>query len=285
MSELRFYLGTHRPTWLWNLHDVPLFISHRVLKERRSKFPRATTPWALDSGGFTELKLYGEWRTTPTEYVAAVRRYDNELGSLEWASPQDWMCEPWVISGGWHDGQHYVGTGLSVAEHQRRTIDNYLELTALAPDLGFIPVLQGWKLTDYLHHADAYAEAGINLAAQPVVGIGSVCRRQASLEIAAIFDALITRGLHMHGFGVKSDGLGLYADNLISADSLAWSFGARKETRYDENGYASSLAYGTPRPCGKTTCSNCLHYALQWRADVLERLNTRQPSLFAGCAA
>jgi hypothetical protein len=31
------------------------------------------TGWALDSGGFSELSLYGGWRTTPEEYVLFFR--------------------------------------------------------------------------------------------------------------------------------------------------------------------------------------------------------------------
>lgn len=262
MTDLRFYLGTHRPTWLWTVHDVPLFISHRVLRDRKTRFPRATTPWALDSGGFTELNLYGKWHTTPEEYVASVRRYNDELGHLEWASPQDWMCEPWVVA----------KTGLSVAEHQARTVENYLTLIDLAPDLPFVPVLQGWELDDYHAHADAYAAAGVDLTEQPVVGIGSVCRRQATGQIAGIFDSLRARGLRMHGFGVKSAGLAQYADNLVSADSLAWSYGARRD------------ANKGIRHCSKKTCANCLHYALAWRDRVLRGLETRQLSLFGGAA-
>lgn len=248
MTDLRFYLGTHRATWLWKLHDTPLFISHRVLRERKSRFPPATTLWALDSGGFTELNLYGKWKTTPEEYVAAVRRYDSELGNLQWASPQDWMCEPWVIE----------KTGLSVPEHQRLTIENYLELKSLAPDLGFIPVLQGWELEDYLRHCDAYAAAGVDLAAQPVVGVGSVCRRQGTEQIAEIFRALSARGLKMHGFGVKSSGLVKYAGHLASADSLAWSYTARRNAKGND--------------CGKNNCANCMHFALEWRDRILNKL-------------
>lgn len=263
MTEIQFFLGTHRPTWLWTVTDVPLFISHRVLRERKTPFPRATTDWALDSGGFTELNLYGEWRTTPEEYMAAVRRYANELGGLQWASPQDWMCEPWVVE----------KTGLTVAEHQERTVENYLILREMAPNLPFIPVLQGWELADYHRHADAYAEAGVDLTSQPVVGIGSVCRRQATGQIAGIFDSLQARGLRMHGFGVKSAGLSLYADQLVSADSLAWSYGARKEARAGKRG-----------KCGKATCSNCLHAALEWRERVLRTLDTRQLTLMGSVA-
>jgi hypothetical protein len=262
MTDIRFYLGTHRPTWLWTTHDVPLFISHRVLRDRKTRFPRATTPWALDSGGFTELNLYGGWRTTPEEYVASVRRYVNELGHLEWASPQDWMCEPWITA----------KTGKTVAEHQALTVENYLTLIDLAPELPFIPVLQGWDLDDYHAHADAYTAAGVDLTAQPVVGIGSVCRRQASGQIAGIFDSLAARGLQMHGFGVKSQGLALYADQLVSADSLAWSYSARQD------------ALQGIRHCAKNTCANCLHYALAWRERVLRTLDTRQYTLTGAMA-
>lgn len=257
MSDLTFYLGTHRPTWLWSVTDVPLFISHRVLRDRVSRFPRATTRWALDSGGFTELNLYGGWQTTPEEYVTSVRRYVDELGGLEWASPQDWMCEPWVVA----------KTGLTVAEHQARTVENYLTLRELAPNLPFIPVLQGWELADYHDHAEAYAAAGVDLASQPIVGIGSVCRRQATGAIAGVFDSLAGLGLKMHGFGVKSAGLSIYADQLASADSLAWSYGARQDAR------------AGIRHCAKKTCANCLHYALAWRERVLRSIEGRQHTL------
>src|SRR5690242_4741899 len=97
---MRFYLGTHMPSWLTKT-DVPLFVSHRRLlgelrpgRGARKTLPRARGPWALDSGGFTELQMFGEWRTTPAEYIAAVRRYRDEIGGLVWAAPMDWMCEP-----------------------------------------------------------------------------------------------------------------------------------------------------------------------------------------------
>jgi hypothetical protein len=86
---MQFYLGTHQPAWLTNA-TVPLFVSHRRLVGR-TRLPRARTSWALDSGGFSELSLYGEWRTDPAEYVYWVDRYDREIGRLDWAAPQDWM--------------------------------------------------------------------------------------------------------------------------------------------------------------------------------------------------
>src|SRR5258708_24857810 len=121
------------------------------------------------------------------------------------------MCEPFMIE----------RTGLSVAEHQARTVANYLELRELAPGLPFIPVVQGWRLADYLACAGLYRSAGVDLAGLPRVGLGSVCRRQSTAEIAVIVSALAGGGLRLHGFGVKTGRLHLYAHLLASAPSLA----------------------------------------------------------------
>jgi len=64
-------------------------------------------------------------------------------------------------------------------------VDNLICLRDLAPDLPIIPVLQGWTVADYLRCADLYDHRGINLAAEPLVGLGSVCRRPATLPLPA----------------------------------------------------------------------------------------------------
>jgi len=61
-----FYLGTCQVSWLATA-GVPLFVSHRRLAPRKT-LPRAIAEWALDSGGFTELSLFGEWRTSARQY-------------------------------------------------------------------------------------------------------------------------------------------------------------------------------------------------------------------------
>ncbi len=252
--ETRFYLGTHEVAWLART-DAPLFVSHRRLVERR----RALGAWALDSGGFTELSLHGRWTTSPAAYAAAVRRYRDEIGGLAWAAPQDFMCEPFMLA----------RTGLTVRQHQERTVANLLELRALAPDLPFVPVLQGWGLADYVHHCiELYDRAGVDLRAEPVIGLGSVCRRQSTGEIHAIVESLAWLGLRLHGFGVKTSGLGRYAEHLASADSLAWSYDARR---------------GDPLPGHRhRNCANCLPYALRWHSQIVERLQSVQLSLPVG---
>lgn len=237
---MRFFLGTHRPNWLERV-DVPLFVSHRTLGPRK-RLPVARADWALDSGGFTELSTYGEWRTEADAYVGAVERYATEIGRLQWAAPQDWMCEPWIIE----------KTGLSVREHQERTVSNYLELRDQGP---FIPVLQGWEVEDYEACVDLYAQAGVDLTAEPVVGVGSVCRRQGTSEIGSLIKTLYDAGISCHGFGVKTEGLRLAGRYLTSADSMAWSYRARRSW---------------PLPgCTHRSCANCSRYALKWRRELL----------------
>lgn len=241
-----FYLGAHHPHWL-SLAGFPLFVSHARLRDRKS-LPQAAGRWALDSGGFMQLKLHGGWNESPRSYAAAVRRYHDEIGGMDFAAPQDWMCEPWITG----------RTGLTVAEHQERTVANYLELRTLDAGLPFIPVLQGWAPDDYLRHADMYQSAGIDLAAEPRVGLGSVCRRQGTAEADAISASLAP--IRLHGFGFKTTGLLRYGQRrFASADSMAWSYEGRR---------SSPL----PGCTGHKNCANCFAFATRWRSRLLDSL-------------
>lgn len=248
-------LTTHQPDWL-ETAGVPLFISDTRLR-RYTRYPRAISPWAVDSGGFTALQRFGRWTTTPEEYVERLRRYRDEIGMMLWAACQDWMCEPVVINGGFAGGARFVGTHMTVHEHQQRTVDSLVHLRHIAPDLPIIPVLQGYEIDEYVRCAQLYAERGIDLTAEPLVGVGSVCRRQADEEIHAVISAIRGLGIsRIHAFGVKTLGLGLYGHLLSSVDSCAWSMNARWR--------------GTPLPgcTGHSTCSNCQIYAMAWRANL-----------------
>jgi hypothetical protein len=250
-------LGTHMPHWLREL-DLPLFVSHRRLKRYRRELPVARGKWALDSGGFTELSMHGRWATTLPEYVDAVHRYRDEIGGLLWAAPMDWMCEPWMLE----------NTGLTVREHQERTVANYRELRAAAPDLPFVPVLQGYAPDDYLACVDLYRDAGVDLLDGRLVGLGSVCRRQGTGEITDVVSELADLGLRLHGFGMKTRGLAQIGHRMASADSMAWSFEARRVP---------------PLPhCTHKSCANCLDYALLWRDRVLSKSSHVQLTLEPG---
>jgi hypothetical protein len=162
-------------------------------------------------------------------------------------------------------------TGLTVAAHQDRTVANYLRLRDLAPELPIVPVVQGWSAGDYLRCVDRYAWAGIDLIRSPLVGVGSVCRRQSTGQVGDILTALHQAGVtRLHGFGFKTTGLARWGHLLTSADSMAWSAHARRR---------SSL----PGCSTHRNCANCSRYALHWRARVLDTIaaTTVQPTLFA----
>lgn len=250
-----FYLGTHQPGWL-SWCDVPLMVSDRRLRTIKRPLP-AMAPWVLDSGGFTELSMHGSWANgpSPREYAERVQRYQRAVGNLVWAAPQDWMTEPFILA----------KTGLSEVEHQWRTIDNWYQLHEAAPEVPFIKVVQGQKVDAYLRHVDFYRAAGIDLTREPIVGVGSVCRRQGTREAEDIFRALHDAGVtRLHGFGVKADGLRRYGHLLESADSMAWSFNARRSPRMEQ--------------CQEhKNCANCPRYALAWRRALLDSLEGRRP--------
>jgi hypothetical protein len=244
-----FYLGVDDAHWLGDI-GVPLFVSRRRLHKRRT-LPRAAERWALDSGGFTEMHKYGEWRLSSSDYASQVKRYADEIGRLDWAAPQDWMCE-----------QSALGmSGRTVAEHQDLTVQNFLDLRQRLGEL-VIPVLQGWEFDDYQRCVELYDKAGVDLTKESTVGLGSVCRREADREITRIIDSL--QPLRLHAFGVKGESYVRCEHLLASADSMAWSYTAR---------------YDMPLP-GHThrRCHHCQVYALRWRSRLLAR--TRQLRLF-----
>ncbi|MFD3532302.1 hypothetical protein [Streptomyces sp. NPDC058661] len=261
---MRFYLTTHKQHWVRAVR-IPLFLKAQHFTQTKTLHP-ALGPYAVDSGGFSELQKHGTWTRTPRQYVTDLRRIWESVGPYDWAAGQDWMCEDLIIHGGQAGPLRFAGTGLSVVEHQRRTVNNFLDLRSLAPDLRIIPTLQGNTIPEYEHCRELYKKAGVDLRAEPVVGLGSVCRRQSTTEGAAIVTAMAAHGLRLHGFGFKTLGLARVGHLLASADSLAWSYHARKRPPLPDHTHKN--------------CANCLDYALRWRTRVLDGLPTwHQPDL------
>lgn len=250
---MRFWLGTHQPGWLART-DVPLFVSAVRLWDR-SEFPKARGPWALDSGGFSEIAAHGRWTVSAQKFADHANKWAAEIGNLEWCAPQDWMCEPVMLA----------RTRLTVRQHQIRTTDSYFALRRALP---VIPVLQGWTLDDYLWHAEVYESAGIDLAGLPLVGVGSVCRRQGTAEAAEIVRTLHGRGYRLHGFGFKT--LGLTGGERLAAyfgssDSMAWSRRGRNAWKHEGR-----------RLCGGDHtggCVNCFRWATAWRDKLVSRID------------
>jgi hypothetical protein len=214
---LKFFVGLHQPSDAQ--HFDRAFISVNRLRMRKGAFK--VNDWIMDSGAFTEIATYGEYRHDVSNYAAEIRRWRNN-GNLRAAVAQDWMCEPWIIR----------KTGLSVEEHQRRTIERYDALMAEDPGVSIIPVLQGYAPGDYLDHLTMY---GDRLPYGAWVGVGSICKRNGSpIDVLNVLGAIkyARPNLRLHGFGVKSTALKLQdvRELLESADSMAWSSAARWKT-------------------------------------------------------
>lgn len=218
--RLLFYLGCHRPWWLEH-SPVPLCVSARTLAgyaPGSPRMPRARCLYAIDSGAYTEMRNHGAWQWDHDRYGGMIYRFMDDCGPPAWVAPLDMPCEPSVLA----------RSGRTVSDHQEWTLESYQYLTIQFPAAPWIPVLQGWSIKDYERHDRMYRRVGIDLAARPVVGLGSVCRRGSVGEIAAIA-ARFSQRYRLHGFGVKTAALRRCADSFVSADSMAWSRQARYE--------------------------------------------------------
>lgn len=219
-ATVKFYVGLHQPA------DAQHFdlacISINRLRGRRKAVDCGDV--LVDSGAFTELAQHGRYRHTVGEYAAEIRRlHDANVVKISAAVAQDYMCEPWMLE----------KTGLTIADHQRLTIERYDDLLACELPVPVMPVLQGFAPSDYVDHVRQY---GARLKFGMWVGVGSVCKRQGDpRSIITVLQAIRSErpDLRLHGFGVKKTSL-LHPgvrEYLYSADSMAWSFAARKQGR------------------------------------------------------
>ncbi len=213
-----FYPGLHQPSDAQ--HFERCMVSVARLRKRKSDF--SVGEWMMDSGAFMELKLFGAYRDSVSAYADQIRRWAN-CGQLVAAVAQDYMCEPFMLD----------RTNLTVEAHQRLTVERYDELLSEETGVYILPVLQGYEPAEYIDHIRQY---GTRLAYGAWVGVGSVCKR--NVDVKAIEEVLFKIAearpdLRLHGFGVKTTALesSIVRSCLHSADSMAWSFAARKQGR------------------------------------------------------
>lgn len=216
---MMFFVGLHQPSDA--AHFERAFISVNRIRKRKKPIPAKA--WIMDSGAFTTILTHGGYPDPVDVYAAEIKRWGAD-GNLLAAVAQDYMCEDHMLA----------LTGKTIAEHQRLTIERYDAL--LACDTGgvyIMPVLQGYGPADYVRHIEMY---GDRLAHGAWVGVGSVCKRNGNPR--AIEDVLmaikaVRPDLRLHGFGLKITALtsGLVRALLYTADSMAWSYAARKQGR------------------------------------------------------
>ncbi len=252
-----FYLGARYCHWIGRA-TAPVFVTRGVFFRDRATFPKARVPWALDSGAYTELKRHGRWTLPAAQYAREAQTFHRDAGRMNFAACQDWPTDPVSLA----------RTGRTVADHQGRTVSSYLELRALAPEVPWVPVLQGWTVEDYLAHVADHAAAGIDLKAT-LVGVGSLAGRQRTPEAAAVLRTLAALGLRLHAFGLSGEALARLAPLVESADSMAWSWEAYR---------------GVPMRGHRVEhqrCINCLPYAQRWGRQQWAAVEAEQRRLLA----
>lgn len=227
------FLGAPKPNWL-ALLDRNLFVSYGSLRSvfrdrtkgwrrrpRRPNIPIPQRPCKLDGRGFWELFQYGTWTIGAVEYAEDTAEFHAAVGTkLQAALPQDWMCEPFMLA----------KTKKTVREHQDLTVQSFLRLRELAPAVPWGAVLQGYTTDEYLQCIELYRSAGVQLETLPSVAVGSMCKRQRTVEAAAIAKAIraaLGPTAWIHLLGYKGDGIPQIRGVVDSTDSMAWSLAAR----------------------------------------------------------
>lgn len=198
----------------------------------------------MDSGAFSELsrkqdldadghQVPNDYRHPPEEYAGQIVRWKGN-GRLLAAVSQDYMCEPFILQ----------KTGLTVRDHQQRTVTRYDALLHTATGVYIMPVLQGYASYEYVDHLRQY---GTRFAPGAWVGVGSICKRNADpLAVWRVLAAIKEErpDLRLHGFGLKITTLQYQPvrDLLFSSDSMAWSFHARMHGR-DGNSWEEAMMF------------------------------------------
>jgi hypothetical protein len=246
VANPKFYVGLPNPAHATHFTHAMISINRLITRARDGTYARRRDGLLkirrkpiegsifLDSGAFTILSDYKDYPETVEDFCEAVLHIAS-LCNVEAVSSQDFLCDP-----------HFVAlTGLSVIEHQRRTIERYDAIRAILPsEITVVPVLQGYEPCEYLEHLAAY---GSRLAPGMRVGIGSLCNRSSKPKLieqilVPIFDA--RPDLRYHGYALKTRSLrsSIIQSILSSADSMSWSYAARREKR-NQNDWREAEAF------------------------------------------
>jgi hypothetical protein len=176
----------------------------------------------IDSGGFTAARRWGKYPWTVEQYVDFIRAVSRDI-KLDFCSILDYACEPSVNRSAYQTN----------IERIEATIENEIACRKAAPDLPWLPILQGDSLEERQYDLDRRRELG--LLPTDYAGIGSVCGRGAGGAAQVVkFYADRLPGVQYHGFGMHIQALDddtVYAA-LRSWDSYSWTWG-RGQTEID----------------------------------------------------
>jgi hypothetical protein len=182
------------------------------------KLPTHITDRAANCGGFVATRIWGEYRSTPEQYVDWLSRW-----MPRWAATMDSCCEPELTA-----AQRGV-----IRERQTRTTENaslFWQEYRSVPWV-WVPILQGWEPEDYQDHArelrplvhEMHTHYGADSPWR--VGVGTLCQRASVKMIDRVVHAIREElpMVPLHLWGVKLAALkSIDLTNIVSSDSATW---------------------------------------------------------------
>lgn len=199
----RFFCGVD----FWQLipHAGDCLMNYGTIRRKKIKIIPATGKFLLDSGGFTEIFRFGKYTFTSQEYLDYISTHQ-----IDHFATMDYPCEPVVLA----------KTGMSIKEHIVLTVESNLELMD-HPKV--VPVIQGYKVDDYLLCCDLIKDYGCQ---KPFMAVGTLCKRTKVADALAILGAIKGEfpNSDLHAFGLKKNFLPKVKDLIYSSDSIAWFY-------------------------------------------------------------
>lgn len=209
----------------------------------------------IDSGGFTAAKKWGRYPWLVEQYADFIQEMSRDV-PLDFCAIMDYACEPSV------DRSTYATN----IERIEVTIANEILCLETAPDLPWLPVLQGDSLEERSYDLERRRES--DMLPNEYAGIGSVCGRGAGGAVeTTLFYREQLPGVKFHGFGMHIQAL----DNdfvfsvIRSWDSYSWNWGKGQKDVDRPTEYLK-------RP-GESHTSQCRRLGnLYWQNTILPRL-------------
>jgi hypothetical protein len=178
----RFYFTVHpgdlsRRRLLPGCHLLLVAAAHwDALRQRfRVRRPPAVhiASLAVDSGGFTAARRWGQYPWSPRQYADFVQAVSRDV-PLDWCASMDYACEPAVDRSRLATNRHRIEATLQL-EHACRQV---------APHLPWLPVLQGDMRAERAYDLARRQQEG--LVPQRLAGVGSLCGRGARQAVQVL---------------------------------------------------------------------------------------------------
>lgn len=223
MAEIKVYYGLTNHSQLKRLPaDANIMVSARWLlkwpwRSIAFDYLKRFNSLFLDSGAYGSALNDGGFRYSPDDYLSLVGKVQPDY----WSS-MDVCCEP------------SLPLSMTTRERVQETV-RLAEILSRAPYPGFLPVIQGWRVSDYLYCIELLTRKGL---IYPVMGIGSLCRRGKVEPILRVLREIHNSlpGVKFHTFGAKirvlTYSLGEAQNYIHSIDTAAWQIKRVKDAGY-----------------------------------------------------